>query len=71
MLSRLLIDYASAFDTVSHKFLDEVLVKAGASNKSRAMFRAVYRSASAFAAVADTDGKLVKSEVFAIRRGVV
>ena len=65
------IDYASAFDTVSHKFLDEALVKAGASNKTRAMFRAVYRSASAFTAVADADGKSVKSDVFAIRRGVV
>ena len=33
------IDYSAAFDTVSHKFLDESLAKAKASRKTRAMFR--------------------------------
>ena len=65
------IDYSSAFDTVSHKFLDSALVRAGASNKVRAMFRAVYSSASAYTKVAGVDGKCVKSEVFPVRRGVV
>ena len=36
------IDYTAAFDTVSHKFLDEALAEAGAPIKARAMFRAVY-----------------------------
>ena len=35
------IDYSAAFDSVSHRFIDEMLAKAGASNKLRAMFRAV------------------------------
>ena len=40
------IDYTSAFDSVSHKFMDATLAAAGASAKSRAIFRAIY-SASA------------------------
>ena len=65
------IDYSSAFDTVSHKFLDGALQRAGASNKTRAMFWAVYRSASAFTTVNAPNGKKVKSDTFPIRRGVV
>ena len=65
------IDYSSAFDTVSHNFLDEALCKTGASNKTRAMFRAVYNSASAFTSMSDTDGKSVRSDTFPVRRGVV
>ena len=56
---------------MSHRFLDEALVKAGASVKVRAMFRAVYSSASAFTTVPAPDGKEAKSEVFSIKRGVV
>ena len=40
------IDFKAAFDTVSHKLLDEALAAAGASSKSRAMFRAIYSKAS-------------------------
>ena len=65
------IDYSSAFDTVSHKFLDSTLARAGACNKVRSMFRAVYSSVSAYTKVTDVDGKCVKSEVFPVRRGVV
>ena len=65
------IDYTAAFDTVSHKFLDEALAEAGAPIKVRAMFRAVYSSASAFTTVPASDGRKVKSDVFGIRRGVV
>ena len=65
------IDYSSAFDTVSHKFLDEALARAGAPIKVRAMFRAVYASASAFTTVPAPDGKKIRSDVFKIRRGVV
>ena len=36
------LDYKAAFDSVSHLFLDESLGVAGASDKTRAMFRAVY-----------------------------
>ena len=65
------VDYAAAFDSVSHKFLDETLVRAGASNKMRAMVRAVYNSAAAFTTVPDADGKVLKTDVFKIRRGVL
>ena len=65
------IDYSSAFDTVSHKFLDSALARAGASNKTRTVFRAVHSSASAYTKVTDVAGKCVKSQVFPIRRGVV
>ena len=46
-------------------------LRAGASNKLRAMFRAVYRSAAAFTKVPGADGKSAKSGVFPIRRGVL
>ena len=65
------VDYSAAFDTVSHKFLDRALKKAGATNKVRAMFRAVYNSATAYTTAPDVDGKNVKSDIFPIKRGVV
>ena len=65
------VDYAAAFDSVSHKFLDQALEKAGASNKIRAMARAVYASASAFTTVQDAEGKRVKTDEFPIKRGVL
>jgi hypothetical protein len=40
------IDYSAAFDSISHKFLDRALKEAGASAKSRALFRAIYRAVS-------------------------
>ena len=65
------IDYSAAFDSVSHKFLDEALREAGASNKSRAMFRAMYKAASATVKVSDVDGGIIISDPFAIDRGVI
>ena len=65
------MDYAAAFDSVSHKFLDKTLARAGASNKMRAMVRDVYTSAAAFTTVADTNGKNIKTDVFSIKRGVL
>ena len=35
------IDYTAAFDSISHKFMDSTLGAAGASGKSRAIFRAI------------------------------
>ena len=65
------VDYSAAFDTVSHKFIDRALKDAGASNKVRAMFRAVYSAATAFATAPTTDGKKIKSPIFEINRGVL
>ena len=36
------IDFVAAFDSVSHKFLESSLFEAGASEKSRAIFKAIY-----------------------------
>ena len=64
------VDYAVAFDSVSHKFLDETLCRVGASNKMRVMVRAVYASATAFTTVPDTNDKTIKTDEFRIRCGV-
>ena len=65
------IDYSAAFDSVSHKFLDEALKEAGASDKTRSLFRAIYRAASATTKIESTDGETVMSKPFAINRGVI
>ena len=65
------IDYSAAFDSVSHKFLDLSLKAAGASRKTRAMFRAIYAAAEGTARVKGLDGKHVYSASFAVRRGVI
>ena len=65
------IDFKAAFDSVSHKYLDVALAAAGASRKSRAMVRAIYRAASGVAKVSGTHGKFIFSEPFDISRGVV
>ena len=65
------IDYKAAFDSVSHKFVDRSLEKAGVSPKARAMFRAIYKAAAAFTEVAGADGKKARCEPFDINRGVL
>ena len=65
------IDFAAAFDTVSHKFMDSTLAKAGASRKSRAIFRAIYEAAAGIARVNGTDGNYVYSSSFNVGRGVI
>jgi hypothetical protein len=56
---------------VSHKFLDEALTEAGASQKSRGMFRAIYEKAAAVVRVRKRDGTDVFSTPFDVNRGVV
>ena len=65
------IDFTAASDTISHKFMDSTLAKAGASRKSRAIFRAIYAAASGIARVNGTDGKYVYSGPFNVGRGVI
>ena len=65
------IDYSAAFDSVGHKFLDRALQRAGASAKTRAIFRAIYSTANARTAVNGADGDIVYSRSFPILRGVV
>ena len=70
-ISIIFIDYSSAFDTVSYRFLDETVVKTGASINFHTMLHAVHSSSSTFTTVPVPDGKETKSEVFSIRCGVV
>ena len=65
------IDYQAAFDSVSHKFLDVSLKKAGATRKTRAMFRAIYSAAEGTARVRGLQGNQVYSTSFKVRRGVI
>ena len=65
------IDYSAAFDSVSHKFLDDSLKRAGASRKTRAMFRAIYAAAQGTARVRGLNGDQVYSATFKVRRGVI
>ena len=60
-----------SFDFVSHKYLDRALKKAGASRKTRAIFRAIYRAAAGTARVNGVDGEKVYSKIFEVRRGVI
>ena len=53
------IDYTAAFDSVSHKYLDVALKDAGASRKTRAIFRSIYEVAAGVARVNGIDGKRV------------
>ena len=65
------IDYTAAFDSISHKFMDHTLGEAGASRKSRAIFRAIYRVATGVARARGIDGKYTFSGSFDVRRGVI
>ena len=65
------IDYTTAFDSISHKFMDRTLAEAGASKKSRTIFRAIYKAATGTARVRGTDGKYIYSGTFKISRGVI
>ena len=66
-------DYSAAFDSISHKFLDESLKKAGASRKTRAIFCAIYAAAegTGTARVRGLNGNNIYSESFKVRRGVI
>ena len=61
------IDYPAAFDSISDSTLDA----AGASRKSRTIFRAIYKAASGIARVRSTDGTYRYSGSFDIGRGVI
>jgi hypothetical protein len=78
------IDFVSAFDTVSHHFLDESMGEIEAElieqnrlqevlqlRKCRAMFRAIYAKASACVRVTDSAGQRMCSDLFPVDRGVV
>ena len=70
-LAVLFIDYSAAFDSISHKFLDKSLKAAGATRKTRAIFRAIYQAAEGTARIQGLNGRHVYSEAFKVRRGVI
>ena len=71
-LTAVFIDYRAAFDSVSHKYVDTALKRAGASVKARAMFRAIYKAAAAYTEAVGADNKKVQCDNFNIgRRGVL
>ena len=41
LISAVFIDYRAAFDSVSHKYVDLALKRAGVSPKARAIYRAI------------------------------
>ena len=65
------IDFEAAFDSVSHKFLDSALGKAGAKRKTRALFRAIYEAAQGAVRLKGKDGKFTMSQAFNVARGVI
>ena len=65
------LDLKQAFDSVSHACLEEALRDDGASDKSIAMFRAVYTMAKGSVRVTGADGTRLISRVFDIGRGVL
>jgi arginine deiminase len=65
------IDFVAAFDSVLHKLLDAALQAAGATDKSRAVFHAIYHKASAAVWVQTENGEETISRPFDIQRGVV
>ena len=62
------IDYSTAFDSIGHKFLDRSLEAAGASRKTRAIFRAIYEAAVGVVRVRGLKDKTIYSEHFAVVR---
>ena len=65
------LDLKQAFDSVSHACLEAALRDAGASDKSIAMFRAVYSMAKGAVRVTGADGSRLISREFDIGRGVL
>jgi hypothetical protein len=61
----------AAFDSVSHKLIDEALGEAGASGKARALLRALLSTAKGRVRASNDNGKRSSTEWFRIERGVV
>ena len=65
------IDYSSAFDSVSHKYLDRILTNAGASRKTPPRFCTIYAAAEGIARVKGLHDNKVHIASFKVRRGVI
>ena len=65
------IDFEVTFDSVTHKFLDEAFDKAGASQKSRALFRSIYAASQGSVRIKGVDVTPTLSSQFNVARGVI
>ena len=65
------IDYRAAFDTISHRFLDESLAAAGVQPKIRRIVKAIYTEATGMVRLRLPSGETLCSEPFLVRRGVI
>ena len=65
------IDYRAAFDTISHRFLDESLTAAGVQPKIRRIVKAIYTEATGMVRLRLPSGETMCSEPFPVRRGVI
>ena len=65
------IDYRAAFDTISHRFLDESMTAAGVQPKVRRIVKAIYAEATGMVRLRLPSGEALCSQPFAVRRGVI
>ena len=65
------IDYRAAFDTISHRFLDESLAAAGVQPKIRRIVKAIYAEATGMVRLRLPSAETMCSEPFPVRRGVI
>ena len=65
------IDYRAAFDTISHRFLDESLAAAGVQPKIRRIVKAIYAEATGMVRLRLPSGETLCSEPFPVDRGVI
>ena len=65
------INHRAAFDTISHRFLDESLSAASVTPKVRRIIKAIYEGATGMVRLRLPSRETVCSEPFPIRRGVV
>ena len=65
------IDYRAAFDTISHRFVDESLTAAGVQPKIRRIVKVIYAEATGMVRLRLPSGETLCSEPFPVRRGVI
>ena len=63
-LTLVFIDYSAAFDSLSHKFIDQALKETAAPAKIRVMFQVIYSSASTCTTVGVKGGNSARSNAF-------
>ena len=65
------IDYRAAFDTISHRFLEESLTAAGIQPNIRRIAKSIYSEATWTVRLRLPSGENLCSEPFPVRRGVI